>query len=67
MYVGTLTGTNDGGESENSAAHMLLIGLTSEVDTPDWADKGVRSMTWELSHAVNIFKRLTPEWDAAHL
>lgn len=35
---------------------MLLIGLTSEVDTPDWADQGVRSMTWWLSHGEHIQK-----------
>lgn len=56
VCVSTLTGTNDSGESEILQAHMPLIGLTSEVDTPDWADKGVHSMTWWLSHGVHIQK-----------
>jgi len=31
---------------------MLLIGLTSEVDMPDWAAKGGHSMTRWISHTV---------------
>lgn len=37
---------------------MPLIGLTSEVDTPDWADKGVHSMPWWLSHGEHIQKAI---------
>ncbi len=35
---------------------MLLIGLTSEVDTPDWADKGVHSMPQWLSRGAHTQK-----------
>lgn len=42
------------GGSENTAANMLLSGLTSEVDTPDWVDKGVHGRTWRFSHGMHI-------------
>lgn len=54
LRVLPLTGTSDCGESENTAANMLLSGLTSEVDTPDWVDKGVHGRTWCFSHAMHI-------------
>lgn len=45
----TSAGSNESRE-RRTAAGLLLIGLTSEVDTPGWADKGVRSMPRRLGH-----------------
>lgn len=47
----TSRGTNESKE-RRAAACTLLIGLTSEVDTPGRADKGARSMPRRLSHGA---------------